>query len=146
MPGGRLHKAWCSGSVLERGESGEGIGLFSLDHLVTRVFIVHLAVVVKRHGGKRQDRLLLNPVGDGETAAADDNLLIITLFIERERIGLCLGLREAEDEFGLMGTLTGSLQRAHCMTTVPSNERLAAGSRSTMPSPVTLNFREPSSA
>ena len=46
----------------------------------------------------------------------------------------------------LTGTLTGSLQRAHCMTTVPSNERLAAGSRSTMPSPVTLNFREPSSA
>lgn len=27
------------------------------------------------------------------------------------------------------------------MTTVPSNERLAAGSRSTMPSPVTLNFQ-----
>ena len=146
MPGGRLHKAWCSGSVLERGESGEGIGLFSLDHLVARVFIVHLAVVVKRHGGKRQDRLLLNPVGDGETAAADDNLLIITLFIERERIGLCSVFVKRKTSSRLMGTLTGSLQRAHCMTTVPSNERLAAGSRSTMPSPVTLNFREPSSA
>ena len=127
MPGGRLHKAWCSGSVLERGESGEGIGLFSLDHLVARVFIVHLAVVVKRHGGKRQDRLLLNPVGDGGTAAA-------SVFVKRKTSSR------------LTGTLTGSLQRAHCMTTVPSNERLAAGSRSTMPSPVTLNFREPSSA
>ena len=129
MPGGRLHKAWCSGSVLERGESGEGIGLFSLDHLVARVFIVHLAVVVKRHGGKRQDRLLLNPVGDGETAAADDNLLIITLFIERERIGLCLGLREAEDEFAADGNAHG-LVAARALHDDRALERETCGGKS----------------